>query len=771
MPLTDISGIFPIFVHKNQTMNKTLSRILKIAGGTVLSLAALLTVAGIIVNQESFQKKIVDYASDVLSEKLQTHINIDGASINLFTGSIGLSGLEVEDLQQRKMLTMKRLSANVKLLPLLSKELIIDKVEIEGLNALLLKKPGEPANYQFVIDAFKKDKREKTEDKEKPQQKKKFKFDIKGVKLSEIRLKYNEASFVLSEARMERDKDGVISFDIDNVSGAGELPTKSGNKSFQVSLHSLDGALTIPAKGEKRVLPIMPVNIITTQLTDVNVRYGEQAFSLDGISCKGGEQYDLVIDGAEADFTSKTKKGPVKNHVALKHLKALIADAEKTIDLEGIRFTTDNGLPRKNTGKPKKGFFDPGHLDLTANMKWRINHIGKDTLNATLTQATVKDSVTGIDITALKTVMAANSRHAYLSQTMLKLTSTVLNIADADITLPRKKEGIPLSYSTGQITGTVALKDISRPFAPVLKNFTIPLDLSLKMSGTDNSMSFKDIKVNTKDKKLTIAANGGMSDLKDKYKLNIHFDVNEMRARGNITEQIINQFTVKKLMMTQLKRLGDITYKGSFGVLWKKEEFRGMLGTAAGNINVYFALDENNKYINGKVNTRGFALGKVMDMSKIGGVDCNATFKIDFSKPRTAIMRKKKGGKLPIGEVKAVVEDCSYMGIHVRNLSVNMVSDGAVATGDLLQHGKHRDLSCSFSFTDTDAMQKMKITNPGIKFHKMSDEDKAAAAERKRLKKQEKAMQKALKKKEAEEKEKAEAADGKKKKKKRFLFF
>ena len=124
-------------------------------------------------------------------------------------------------------------------------------------------------------------------------------------------------------------------------------------------------------------------------------------------------------------------------------------------------------------------------------------------------------------------------------------------------------------------------------------------------------------------------------------------------------------------------------------------------------------------------------------------------------------MRRKKGGKLPIGTVSAVVEDCSYKKIHVRNLTTVIESDGAIASSDIRQHGIHRDLYCSFSFTNTDEMRKMKITHPGIKFHKASEEDKKARDERRQLKKEEKAK--------AKEKKKQE--QGKQPKKKRFGLF
>ena len=131
-----------------------------------------------------------------------------------------------------------------------------------------------------------------------------------------------------------------------------------------------------------------------------------------------------------------------------------------------------------------------------------------------------------------------------------------------------------------------------------------------------------------------------------------------------------------------------------------------------------------------------------MNMPKIGDLACSAQFNIDISKPRTAQMRQLKGGKLPIGTVAAKIDDCSYKKKHVRNLSVTIESDGAEAVGELVHTGKLIDLNCSFSFTDTDAMHKIKIMAPGVKLHKKTEAEKQEAAAKKAKKAAEKAKKK-----------------------------
>lgn len=121
-------------------MKKKLLLTLKILGGICLVLVVLFVIALALVNTNYVQQKVLTYATTTLTEQLKTQVSIEEADIDLFNMSVRLHGLEVEDLQKRKMLQMKELAAKLQLFALLHNELIIDNANIEGLNALLTKK-------------------------------------------------------------------------------------------------------------------------------------------------------------------------------------------------------------------------------------------------------------------------------------------------------------------------------------------------------------------------------------------------------------------------------------------------------------------------------------------------------------------------------------------------------------------------------------------------------------------------------------------------------
>lgn len=492
----------------------------------------------------------------------------------------------------------------------------------------------------------------------------------------------------------------------------------------------------------------------------IDVHFNHYHFSLGALAFKESKgKLGVNIERLSAKWDRTNKKGWQVSHSATIASIALRSECagEVLADINGLHFSNDNHHPRKNAGKPKRGFFDAEHVNAYADLKLTVDYNKLDSVFGRLTECTVRDTIMGVDIRDLHTDFLYNKEGLHLRDFFVQQVNTTLRFDKGFIQLPSKKTGRPFTFRTSFIKGRAILKDISRPFAPVLKDFTEPLNLSVRFSGEADCLRFNDVRVSTDDKQLQVAAKGTITGLKDKTQLRVHFDIDRMTAKGGSKERIIKQFPVKRFMMKQLHALGTLHYTGSFNVLYKKEEFQGRLGTAAGALNFYFALDENNKYLSGRASTDSIEIGRVMDMKDIGPVAATATFKVDISKPRTAIMRKRLGGKLPIGEVHAHVTRASYKFVRTRDLTVHIVSDGAVAQGSLDAPGKWMDLSCTFSFTNTNEMQKTKI-NPKMKLRlfgksDMTDEEKAQLkaakqaekAQKKAQKQEEKAARKAQK--------------------------
>ncbi len=509
------------------------------------------------------------------------------------------------------------------------------------------------------------------------------------------------------------------------------------------------------AKREKKP---MVIDIKKVVIKDVEAQYNDARFTLGSLRFTESkpERRQVQIGQVQSAWNQMTKRGEVQNQLGIRTLTLNERDGRQWVEVKGLHFATDNHQPRKNTGRPKRGFFDPGHLDLNADLQLTVTHADKDSIAAELTRAEINDSVTGIHVQKLQAKLQTNKRQLFVEDFAIQWDHTELQFEQGVMQLPSRKEGRTLAYSTSEITGKTLLKDISRTFAPVLSRFSVPLQLSTRLEGTDEGMQFHDVHVETTDKRLDIKAKGYIHDLKDKYKMVIHFDIQQMRARKEVAQDIINQFPVKKFMMKQLKNLGTIGYRGQMDILWKQERFRGQLSTNVGLLDFRFGLNDQTQFLSGSLSSDSVELGRALDMEKIGKVAASADFQFDISKQRTAQMRKQKGGKLPIGKVNAFVKDASYGKIKVHNVTADIVSDGAEANGKLAMRGRHTDLLCSFVFNNTESLQKMKI-KPGIRFHGLSDEDRAQKEQEKQAKRQAKEQAKEERRQQkAEEKRKAD---------------
>ena len=102
-------------------MNKVTSITLKVLAIISLTMVVLLVLAFILVNTKTVQDKVMKQATQLLTEKLGTHVSIGSADISILSQNINLYDIEIDDLQKRKMLQVERFSVNLELMKLLKK--------------------------------------------------------------------------------------------------------------------------------------------------------------------------------------------------------------------------------------------------------------------------------------------------------------------------------------------------------------------------------------------------------------------------------------------------------------------------------------------------------------------------------------------------------------------------------------------------------------------------------------------------------------------------
>ena len=653
-------------------MKKILSVTLQILGGVFAVLLLVLAGLAIAVNSPTIQKKVLHEATEMLSEKLGTEATIDSVYIDVIRQDLELYGVGIDDQQQRRLFEMEKLVVEMDLKQLLASKIEVERARIAGLRANIVDNPGEVPNYQPILDALKKDKAPDDSANTK-QRNSKLKFDLRDVNLQNVKLTYND-----------------IDLDLESV-GA-----------------SLDG--NFRGRGS---------------INDVTLSYEDNMIHLDRLEVVFGERWKEmgIVDNLRTHWTAQTKKGPVEKTLEIDRLMLRPEGGTGKLRVMRLHYTTDNHKPRKNVTRPKRGAFDPGHFNVWVNLEAELNRASKDTLLANILSGNLTDTLTGFFVSDLKGKVNLLGGVAYMKDLTFRQLDTHVAIDSARLQLPSKKKGTQLAYTTGTITVNTLLKDISQAFAPVLKNFSIPLSVTTSMMGNSDGMTFNDVHVFTADKQLDIKAKGGISDLRDKEKLAIRFDIENMHTYSTKALEIINQFAVKKLMTDQLKSLKTIDYSGELGIYRKNERFGGKLSTQEGMIDFKLSLDENDKYIFGNISTDSFNVGKAFNVKGIGALAFVGDFKVDFSKERTAQKRKDKNGKLPIATAQIQVKDVHLGKLRLTDIFADINSDGATALIDVDKPGKMADIGFDIRYTSTTEGTKVKV-KPKLHFNIFRHKDK-----------------------------------------------
>ncbi|MGV3766465.1 MAG: translocation/assembly module TamB domain-containing protein [Chitinophagaceae bacterium] len=121
----------------------------------LLGIVVVLLVSLTLVLQTPWaQGKIRNIAVSYLEKKLKTNVEIKGIRIN-WLYNLELSGVRLDDHQQKTLLYIGELEASYRLLDLLSNQLTIHSVEVDSLYANAYRPVNtDQFNFSFIIDAF-----------------------------------------------------------------------------------------------------------------------------------------------------------------------------------------------------------------------------------------------------------------------------------------------------------------------------------------------------------------------------------------------------------------------------------------------------------------------------------------------------------------------------------------------------------------------------------------------------------------------------------------
>ena len=636
----------------------------------------------IALSTEWGQHILYEFTFRTLQNTLNTRLAVKEIKADIIRGKVMLHGFELDDRAGVRMLKVDSVGAQLGLNKIFDREVTIRGLYMKGASMFLYKnRPDSAANYQFVLDALKSKSAENKRKKAKEKKKKEPLFRISADMAKLLIQRTNFRMDILSAPRKGKDTLDANHIDVRNL-----YFTLEGN--------------------------IQKEYLSDVVLKDFHVaeKNSGAVFTLQKASYRTNRQKDVDISFEGLRFRYQDKRVKMNTLNVQQHNGHFDFTKPLTLKVDSIFFQNDNHRPRKNFKKPNRGWFDPGHLNAVASLEATVNYLSKDSLYAHVTHVEAVDRASGLDLRNFSAFLTRSKDKITLTNIFIGLMRTRIRINKVDMR-GTTIEDFPMEAK-------VHLQDIAKPFAPILSNFTTPLDLKLIVGGDIDRYLFKKIRITTPDQRLLITGEGDLCDVTKKRDLTLHFWDLFLEASDGIKEQIVNHFSkkVRLKMQREMKALGNVRYRGKVGIFFRRQDISGTLFTRYGDIDFAFTLDGNTRHMSGTMNTDSLNLGAVMHLKKDLHISrMNAIYDFDITSKRKAKMLGiKRKGRLPIGMLNATLGAGKYGSFNIRNLKANIVSDGAVAEGHIALPQSLVDIDVDFSYTQTDTEQGLRV-HP--KFH------------------------------------------------------
>ncbi|MBK5721954.1 translocation/assembly module TamB domain-containing protein [Dysgonomonas sp. Marseille-P4677] len=354
--------------------------------------------------------------------------------------------------------------------------------------------------------------------------------------------------------------------------------------------------------------------------------------------------------------------------------------SQLNIKLDAINITNGQFYFDIKDKLAKPDQFDVNHIHVTDfAAKLTVKSIQQDSLNIQVKKISLKEK-SGIEISDLVFRVLTEGKKISVKGFDLDLPSSHLAFEKFELDLtPTSDTAKILDYAVIDLEiapSFIAPKDIAT-FVPSLRHFKDAVNLQGRFSGTLDNLTMDDFSINYGEK-MHLVANAEVRDGRNPDKMYILGSVDDFRITSAELESIIQNISNnKKPLPKQLKNLGTISFTGDISGYLKQLNAFGSLETNLGIVktDVLFGFNPRNgvsSYVQGKVYTSDFALGKLLDNNELDKVSFNLA--VDIEKPTS--------GKIK-GMAKGDIHDFGFKGYTYKEITLNANYDGLRIDGQL----------------------------------------------------------------------------------------
>jgi sulfur relay (sulfurtransferase) DsrF/TusC family protein len=698
-------------VKQKKYVRKSIKVLLWIIG----SIIGLFLLIAVLIQVPYVQNIVKDKAVSYLEGKIGTDVSIDRIEIGL-PKKVILEGFYFESQQGDTLLSGEKLAVDISLMKLLSSEVEINSISMQGLVANVKRNKDSVFNFDYIIKAF------ASPDKPKDTTSAPMKFSIDKINLDRIRVKFDDAiSKNNISANINHFDTRITKFDLDKMD-------------FEVPKIKLDGLKLMLKQGmiaeiaqntqkaaeEASKKPNLKLKLGEIALTNINVGYDNEGTHLDtGLALK-----KLLVDVNSIDLKTQLidlnniELNGLKGQLAFgkfeKQVQQALPEQSKAVESAQWKFKLRNAaitdvafkFDDQNSAPVARGI-DFKHLDITNfNLEAKDFSYAPDAISGNIGRFTVKDK-SGVDIKKLHTDFFYGPKGAELKDLYLETPNTLIKdeivVAYPSLESVSKDIG-SLSVNANIDSSHIGFKDILL-FVPGLagtnpfkSNPNAVVQINSRVEGTVKDLRIDNLEISGIGS-TTVAASGriiGMPDVKKAY-----FDLNIRKLKS--TAHDIKQFVPAGTIPANIKLPSTLALRGSFKGSMNNFNTNMNLASSYGNANIKALFDQRTKgreKYNANVNLVNFDVGTLISNDSIGRISLKAKVKGVGLDPQTA------NATIAANLIKA-----DFNGYTYRNLDLDgRISNGSFnATADMSDPNLDFDLVASGGFKGKYPNGKIKL--------------------------------------------------------------
>jgi len=654
-------------INKKKLLKRTVITIISI----VVFLSLLIFSLRLPVVQNFIKDRLIVY----LEKKIKTKVSLEKVYV-AFPNSLQIQNLYLKGQDVDTLLAVKKLDVGLNMLKLMNSTADITSVDLEGVQANVVRNPEGKFNFDYIINAFASS--DKEESSSKP-----FIISLNKINLKDIGVTFKDQQSKNDIKLYFKSFDTrVKTFDLQKNNYAVNDINLDGLK---LKLKQ-DLVAEVSEKVAKKVDSLnkqqpMKIGLQGIKLTNFNIDYGDEntktfakvlfkelstkvnqldlennAYNIDNVLLSGADiRADLYLPTKKAD-SKKEKEDPAVSGKE-KAMKVLLGN----LNFNDVKVVYNN-----TAVAPSKLGMDYNHLNFSRmNVDVRSFKMENNEFAGTVKSAEIKES-RGLDIQRLTTNFTYGAKEAYLKNLYLQTPKTVLR----DEVILGYDSVEQLTANPGAIKVSAMIRDSKVGFVdilnlvPTLRN-TVPFNkypnavllVNANAKGSVNDLVIQNFKLSGIDQ-LKVAASGRIKNAMKPDQLYYDLKIGELSS----SDKTIFNLVPKNTIPSNISLPSFFSVKGIAKGTTKNVNANLNLTSTLGNAEVIAQVDmrrKNHELYNVKAEIHNLQIGKIIQNKDVGAITARIAANGEGFDPKTAK-----------ADVKGYVNSAVYKAYHYRDMDL-----------------------------------------------------------------------------------------------------